>query len=618
MEKNSWRRILAACLSFLLFVVLGVALAACKEEESKAEPGPETGMYYYDADDGDTYYITLSDADRVSMQIKGTSISGGYTLTDTVFTFTLDSDVTIEATYENDAVTLTYDGSQMRFLRAQSYTVSYESNGGSAVSSSKVMNGRTAKKPADPELAGHVFLGWYTDDQFTTVFSFGATPVTQDITLYARWSDELTGTAVYTVDFDLGYENEDVPAAMQTLNGKLYDVPVPTRDGYEFRGWWISDYQDAEKLAYLYDEDYVFTANTTLFALWQSSDSDKLDTPMPRVEGDTVVWDPVDGVSTYQVEIVGPNDNTIYSRATGATSVSVSFSTYVEGEYKISVRAVGVTEATDSDTAVRYYNNKALARVSLFSVIEPSVLSWAAVEGAKNYKISISCGNSAHEHALIDNGSSTWFDFSGCEMKEGGIAFTVTASATGRASSVSETFYYNRELGAVTSFYFDEETESVSWDAVPDATDYLVKVTGGADTDTFTTGGKTSVSLAEYAASELKVSVTPKTAGYNSPAAGEYTYTRTRLAAPAGLTISGTTLSWTAVENATSYTVSVGGHEYTVSSGTAFDLSQAGLTNGVDYEVRVRAEGTAPSVWSMRFPASTIRSRPRSSTVRGS
>ena len=602
MEKNSWRRILAACLSFLLFVVLGVALAACKEEESKAEPGPETGMYYYDADDGDTYYITLSDADRVSMQIKGTSISGGYTLTDTVFTFTLDSDVTIEATYENDAVTLTYDGSQMRFLRAQSYTVSYESNGGSAVSSSKVMNGRTAKKPADPELAGHVFLGWYTDDQFTTVFSFGATPVTQDITLYARWSDELTGTAVYTVDFDLGYENEDVPAAMQTLNGKLYDVPVPTRDGYEFRGWWISDYQDAEKLAYLYDEDYVFTANTTLFALWQSSDSDKLDTPMPRVEGDTVVWDPVDGVSTYQVEIVGPNDNTIYSRATGATSVSVSFSTYVEGEYKISVRAVGVTEATDSDTAVRYYNNKALARVSLFSVIEPSVLSWAAVEGAKNYKISISCGNSAHEHALIDNGSSTWFDFSGCEMKEGGIAFTVTASATGRASSVSETFYYNRELGAVTFFYFDEETESVSWDAVPDATDYLVKVTGGEETYTFTTGGKTSVSLAEYAASELKVSVTPKTAGYNSPAAGEYTYTRTRLAAPAGLTISGTTLSWTAVENATSYTVSVGGQEYTVSSGTAFDLSQAGLTNGVDYEVRVRAEGTAPSVWSGVLP----------------
>ena len=66
MEKNSWRRILAACLSLLMFVVLGVALAACKEEESKAEPGPETGMYYYDADDGDTYYITLSDADRVS------------------------------------------------------------------------------------------------------------------------------------------------------------------------------------------------------------------------------------------------------------------------------------------------------------------------------------------------------------------------------------------------------------------------------------------------------------------------------------------------------------------------------------------------------------------------
>lgn len=602
MEKGSWRRILAACLSLLLFAVLGFALAACKQEESKAAPGPETGMYYYDADDGDTYYITLSDTDRVSMQIKGTSISGGYTLADTVFTFTLDSDVTIEATYADDAVTLTYDGSQMRFLRAESYTVTYETNGGSAVSPVKVMNGRTVNKPADPELSGHVFLGWYADAQFTTAFSFGATPVTADTTVYARWSDELTGAAVYTVDFDLGYEDAEAPASMKTLNGKLYDVPVPSRDGYDFRGWWISDYQDAEKLAYLYDEDYVFTANTTLFALWQSTDSEKLDTPMPRVEGDTVVWDPVEGVSTYEVEIVGPNDNTVYSRATGATSVSVSFSSYVEGEYTISVRAIGVTDAVNSDTAVRYFNNKGLARVSLFSVIEPSVLSWAAVEGAQNYRISISCGNPAHKHDLLDNGSSTWFDFSGCEMKEGGIAFTVTASATGRASSVSDTFYYNRMLGTVGTFYFDEETESVSWDAVPNATDYFVTVSGGENTDQFTTDGKTSVSLAGYAASELTVSVTPRTAGYNSPAAAEYTYTRTRLAAPAGLAVSGTTLSWTAVENATSYTVSVGGQEYPVSEGTSFDLSQAGLTNGVDYTVRVRAEGTAPSVWSGALP----------------
>ena len=81
MERSTWRKILTVFFSFVLTATLGAALAACTtDEEPTAQEGPETGLYYYDADDGDTYYITLSDADRVSMQIRGERISGSYML----------------------------------------------------------------------------------------------------------------------------------------------------------------------------------------------------------------------------------------------------------------------------------------------------------------------------------------------------------------------------------------------------------------------------------------------------------------------------------------------------------------------------------------------------------
>ena len=154
-------------------ITTGVAFAACDE---KAEAGPETGIYYYDADDGETYYVTFTDGDKVSMQIGDETVWGQYKLKDDAFSFTLNTDVEVGATYADKTVTVTYNGSQMVFYRSEKYTVSYETNGGSAVKAEKVLNGRTATKPADPVRDGYVFLGWYADAEFETAYSFGAAP----------------------------------------------------------------------------------------------------------------------------------------------------------------------------------------------------------------------------------------------------------------------------------------------------------------------------------------------------------------------------------------------------------------------------------------------------------
>lgn len=589
MKKHLCRKFFAVFFSLMLLVTAAAAFVACNNDNT-VEAGPETGMYYYETAEGETYYVTLTDGNKVSMQIKGETIWGTYTLTDGTFAFTLNTESGVEGSYADKTVTVVMDGAQMIFRKTEKYTVTFNVGGGSAVASQKVLNGKSAVKPADPVRAGYAFLGWYADAEYKTAYSFGATPITGDTTVYARWSDKLTGSAVYTVDFDLGYEGEEIPA-VQTIDGKIYDVPAPSRSGYTFGGWWISDFESADKLTALYEEGYVFDANTTLFALW-NSDSAAVATPAPRISGDSVVWDSVKDASAYEVTVVGPNGNTIVSRSVGATNVPVAFSDSAEGEYKITVTAKTAGGAT-SETAERYYNNKALARVSLFEVAEPSMLVFVPVDGAEKYTVEVVCGNKEHNHSAIDNGTSAYFDFSGCEMTKDGIAFTVTASAAGRASSVSETFVFKRALDKIENFYFDEATETLSWDAVKNATDYIVKVNG----ETVLTGGKTSVSLKAYATSPVNAEVTPVSEGYASPDAAVYNYERKQLAAPAGLNIVKSSLTWNKVNGAESYVVSVDGQEYPATT-ESFDLSALALSNGVDYEIKVKAVGATDSVWS--------------------
>jgi uncharacterized repeat protein (TIGR02543 family) len=65
--------------------------------------------------------------------------------------------------------------------------VKFDTNGGSLVEAQIILEGGTATEPADPTFDGFTFGGWYTDDTtFLEAYNF-ATPVTADITLYAKW-----------------------------------------------------------------------------------------------------------------------------------------------------------------------------------------------------------------------------------------------------------------------------------------------------------------------------------------------------------------------------------------------------------------------------------------------
>jgi uncharacterized protein (TIGR02145 family)/uncharacterized repeat protein (TIGR02543 family) len=116
------------------------------------------------------------------------------------------------------------------------YTVTFNSQGGSAVASQNVNYNSTASSPTAPTQAGFIFAGWYSDQTVTVPFIF-TTPITSSITLYAKW------TPVYTVAY---LANGSTSGAMPVdgnnyTNGTVVTVLDNTgslaKTGYTFSGW---------------------------------------------------------------------------------------------------------------------------------------------------------------------------------------------------------------------------------------------------------------------------------------------------------------------------------------------------------------------------------------------
>lgn len=111
------------------------------------------------------------------------------------------------------------------------FTVTFDSDGGSAVPQQKLRNA-PAVKPADPKKSGYDFAGWYLED---TQYTFD-TNVTKDITLKAHWTPTFTTTVIDVVEINgitVSFKDGDKPV----FTGK-----VPEGAGYAFRcEWWSMD-----------------------------------------------------------------------------------------------------------------------------------------------------------------------------------------------------------------------------------------------------------------------------------------------------------------------------------------------------------------------------------------
>ena len=136
----------------------------------------------------------------------------------------------------------------------ENFTVSFDSDGGSAVASQEIADGSTATEPADPTKAGYTFDEWQLESE---AFNF-ATPITEDIELTATWLEN------FTVTFDS--QGGSAVTAQEVADGSAATEPDPdpTKDTFTFSHW--STTIDGEAFVFT----TPITADITLYAVWTS------------------------------------------------------------------------------------------------------------------------------------------------------------------------------------------------------------------------------------------------------------------------------------------------------------------------------------------------------------
>lgn len=137
--------------------------------------------------------------------------------------------------------------------------ITFDANGnGATVSQSKVTaeknqtldtSGISASRP------GYHFLGWASNSNA----SAAETEIipTEDMTLYAVWRKAV-------VTFDPNGGNVTPLSAELNDEQKLDSLPIPTRDGYIFDGWYRNQDGSGEKI----DKDTIFEGDATVYAAW--------------------------------------------------------------------------------------------------------------------------------------------------------------------------------------------------------------------------------------------------------------------------------------------------------------------------------------------------------------
>ena len=150
-------------------------------------------------------------------------------------------------------------------------TVTYDSQGGSAVTSTTGLDGSSVTVANGPTFGGYTFTGWNTAaDGGATGFSGGSSlNLTGDITLYAQWSANASVT--------LSYDSQG-GSAVNSTNGRdgatVTVANAPTWAGHTFGGW--TTVSNGTGTNYAAGSNYTFNGSATLYAKWTANATNTL------------------------------------------------------------------------------------------------------------------------------------------------------------------------------------------------------------------------------------------------------------------------------------------------------------------------------------------------------
>ena len=142
------------------------------------------------------------------------------------------------------------------------HTVTYDAQNGTEPTEIQVIDGGKLIKPEDPTREGYVFEGWYQDETLETIWNFDTDTVTEDLTLYAKWSEEPEPAEKVTVTYEAGEGGRIEGSAVQTIDkgGSTTQVTAVAEEGYEFVEWSDGNTQAARTDSNV-QEDVTYTAS---------------------------------------------------------------------------------------------------------------------------------------------------------------------------------------------------------------------------------------------------------------------------------------------------------------------------------------------------------------------
>ncbi len=366
--------------------------------------------------------------------------------------------------------------------KANTYTVSYNANGGSGAPSSqtKYHNTNLTLSSTKPTRSGYTFLGWATNSSATSAtYSAGGTySSNSSVTLYAVWSK-----TSYIVYYNANGGYCSVASEPITYNSTYGNLPSATRSGYTFDGWYTRRDGGTKVTA---STIHTTKGNITLYAHWteilpQVPTTPKLSAVSNTASGVKITWGASTNADNYIVYRRTYNAKTKawsgWSRiASGVTGTSYVDKTAKSGTYyRYTIKAINKAGNSGYNTSGLKTYFLSLPKVSSTANANSGVtVKWGKITGANGYVVYRKTTAGWTKIATVKGNSSVSYTD---KTAKSGVTYkyTVRAYYSSYLSAYKESSAVRRlttpTLKSVTSA---QRGITLKWNKVTGATGYII------------------------------------------------------------------------------------------------------------------------------------------------
>ncbi len=339
-------------------------------------------------------------------------------------------------------------------------------NGAHKIPSQEIPDGECAVEPENATREGWILKFWYikTGGNGIEKFDFSQ-PITEDITLYARWDEDINywgpiwnnqitdaiNNIAYTVVFDSnGVDADNMPSSQKVKKGDTIAEPTePVADGYEFNGWFWD-----EACTIKFDFDTAITQDIILYASWTAVDQA---IPVPVVTIDVssgtpvLAWEKLEDVDSYTIKR-GTSEGSYTVIAENITDTTYTDeNTQSDTTYYYVVCANRGDKSSLNSNEVVYKNRPATPVLFGRMSGNTAVLSWSKTNGAEWYDVYCSTASGGPYYSIVDR--ITGNSYSDDDLVDGEVYYyVITASNSLGTSGYSNEIKLGTEVEVEFSF----------------------------------------------------------------------------------------------------------------------------------------------------------------------